>query len=408
MKTVFILFCSLYTLVLAAANALPVIYNDEMEQKIAPAETGKMQEIPSPGTRNDSDTPRGTFAGRLAVNDRIFQWTPSQIRGKVTGGADLIDAILSPDESMLLLAERLGGSNAPNSTRLIMVNLRNGKVCRSIKLAEERITKILFIPGSDRLIAIRSAQPEFNKADALIVINLKSGRIIRHSKPQEDAITSLASDGEKVWFTVKNQPEFRELSLDDLKADPVKIRTKTRDAKVAITQNQSNLIVYGNDFLEQFRVSSEQKPTLEKSISIPGNFLPSAVEMLSQDGSILLLSEPGKKAVLFQNGEMQTLAEKTDGNTAVFSKEKIIVLGIHKNNALLKFTLPSTAPDGKAVIPGKLKPLCKNSTWKLLPLTGDGIQAILIDHRANIMRLEITKRRWKKHAVLTIDKTGLR
>ena len=75
---------------------------------------------------------------------------------------------------------------------------------------------------------------------------------------------------------------------------------------------------------------------------------------------------------------------------------------------LLKFTLPSTMPEGKPVVPGKLKPLSRNTTWKLLPLTGNGIQAILIDHRANVMRLEITKRRWKKHAVLTIDKTGFR
>ena len=407
MKTIFILFCGMLTLVLAG-NTLPVIYSDIEETKIAPAETGKLQKIPSPGTRNDSDTPRGTVAGRLAVNGTIFNWTPSQIKGKITGGADLIDAILSQDESMLVIAERIGGSNAPNSTRLIMVNLRNGRICRSLTLKEERITKILFVPGSDRLIAVRSAQSEFNKQHALLVINLKSGRIVQQSGAQEEAVTSLASDGEKIWFTVKKQQEIRELPLDNLKAEPLKIRTRTKDENVAITPDHQRLIVYGKENVELFRISAEQKPALEKTFDLPGDFSPSEIEIFSADGLALLLLEPGKKAVLFQNGEVRTLAEKIDGNRALYNKEKLLLLGVQKNNALLKFTLPSTMPEGKPVVPGKLKPLSRNTTWKLLPLTGNGIQAILIDHRANVMRLEITKRRWKKHAVLTIDKTGFR
>jgi hypothetical protein len=84
-----------------------------------------------------------------------------------------------------------------------------------------------------------------------------------------------------------------------------------------------------------------------------------------------------------------------------------LLYGLLKNNAVGRVTLPDTEVEGRPVIPSKLKPINRNSTWKIFALTGTPQKALLIDIRGNVTLLEITKRRWKKIPVLTVDRTGM-
>ena len=85
------------------------LYNEEESLPEVEA-TGSLLAIDAPGRDNAADTPAERSAAKVAVPDKLFEWTPSPDPGRVTGGADLIDALLSADQSLLILIEKVGGT----------------------------------------------------------------------------------------------------------------------------------------------------------------------------------------------------------------------------------------------------------------------------------------------------------
>jgi len=404
MKRNFLLLSAVFFFSLQAGPAVPVIRMEQTDERPKVAETGKLTEFDSSGK---SSAPRGSAAGRLA-DGKDFQWQPSQLAGRATGGADLPEILLSADESLLVMIERIGGEDKPNSTRLILVSLRDKKIIRAVTLKERRITAAAFIPGTDTLIAAESAQPEFGRSHALVKIDLKRGKVSAPSRPENDAVTSLCTDGEKVWYTVKSITMIRELRLDALSAEPASVRTQAPDPRIAISPDGNRLAAFGRGVCEIFKTAAEGPAALQQSFRTEGNFSPTQILILDDSASSLVLFEPAGQAILYLNGNPKTLTEKCGPVAAFFKEENMLLLGLLKNDAIAKIPLPGGEPEGKPVVPGKLKPASRNGNLKLLALSGTPARAVLVDSRANVMLLEITKRRWRKFPVLTVDKTGFR
>ena len=97
MKHRFLLFVMLFSGLLAASADAQFYYSENTDDRPKVEQTGSFTESSSPGVKNNSGVPRGSSAGRLAVNDMSFSWKPSQISTKATGGADLVAASLSDD-----------------------------------------------------------------------------------------------------------------------------------------------------------------------------------------------------------------------------------------------------------------------------------------------------------------------
>ena len=408
MKHRFLLPVLLFSCLFCVSAETTVYYSENEDTRPKVEQTGTFSSLPSPGAKNNSGVPRGSTAGRLAVNNMAFVWKPSAITTKATGGADLISACLSDDETVLLIAERIGGSNKPNSTRLILVNIRNNKIIRSVLLNEKRISDVMFIPGSDKVLASSAAQKEFNSSDSLLVINLKRNKIIKESAPAGGKITSFSTDGTKAWYTVEGTSFISEISLDEIKAKPETIRSLVDLPRLALAPDNTTLIVYGKNKLEKYRVSQEKRPALLQCIDSPPRFSPTQVLIADDSGNCILLVEPDRKAVLYRETLPTELSEKPAGFQALFRKENLLLYGMLKNNAIARITLPATDIEGRPVVPAKLKPVNRNATWKLFTLSGSPQKAVLIDIRGNITLIEITKRRWKKSPVLTVDKTGMK
>ena len=404
MKRIFLLLSTVFFYSLQAGPALPAIRMEQTDERPKVAETGKLTEFESSG-KNSS--PRGSAAGRLAAG-KDFQWQPSQIEGRATGGADIRELLLSADESLLVMMERIGGENKPNSTRFILVSLRDKKIIRAVTLKERRITAAAFIPGTDTLVAAESAQPEFGRDTALVKIDLKRGKISAASRPEKDAVTSLCTDGEKVWYTVKNSTMIRELRLDGFSAEPGSVRTRAAAPGIALSPDGSRLVAFGRGVCEIFKTSPDSPAALQQSFETAGNFSPAQVLVLDDSASSIVLLEPAGQAVLYLGGSPKTLTEKCAPVAAFFKEENMLLLGLLKNDAIIKIPLPGAEPEGKPVVPGKLKPASRNGNLKLLALSGTPARAVLVDSRANVMLLEITKRRWKKTPILTVNKTGFR
>ena len=405
MKRKILLFAALFQFILAAGPAIPVIRMEQTEERPQVAETGKITEFSAETT--DVTAPGGTAVGRLAAGKK-YQWQPSQLAGRATGGADLADIILSPDESLLVMVERIGGENKPNSTRFILTSLHDKKIVRAVTVRERRISHIAFIPGSDRFIASENAQSEFDRKNGLVTIDIKEGKILDTSRPEESSVTSLWTNGKKVWYTVEKSGFIRELALDKLDAEPEKIRTQVPEARIIPSPDGRMLISFGKEKCERFKIDADGPATLYQACDTEKDFSPVQAVSLNDDGSNVLLLEPAGRAILSLNGSSKTLTEKADAVAAFFKKENILLLGLLKNDAIVKIPLPAAEPEGKPVTPGKLKPASRNGNLKLLALSGSPVRAVLVDTRANVMMLEITKRRWKKTPILTVDKTGFR
>ena len=405
MKHRFLLLVMLFSGLLAASSNSQLYYSENTDDRPKIEQTGSFSGSPSPGVKNNSGVPRGSSAGRLAVNDMSFSWKPSQISTKATGGADLISASLSDDETVLLIAERIGGTNKPNSTRLVLLNVRNNKIIRGMLLKERRISNAAFIPGSDKVLAVQQAQTEFNMPDALLVIDLKRNKITSHPAP--GSIVSCCTDGEKAWYTVKENTFIYEAALDEMKEKPVLIRSLVTEPRLVLAPDNATVIVYGQNKLEKYKASSDKKLSLIQTFDTVGRFSPTQALVADDSGSLVLLVEPDKRAILYRDTIPAEFSAKPAGFQALFRKDNVLLYGLLKNNAIGVITLPDTEVEGRPVIPSKLKPINRNSTWKIFALTGTPQKALLIDIRGNVTMLEITKRRWKKIPVLTVDRTGM-
>ena len=175
-----------------------------------------------------------------------------------------------------------------------------------------------------------------------------------------------------------------------------------------VAPDNATVIVYGQNKLEKYKASSDKKLSLIQTFDTVGRFSPTQALVADDSGSLVLLVEPDKRAILYRNTVPAEFSAKPAGFQALFRKENVLLYGLLKNNAIGRVTLPDTEVEGRPVIPTKLKPINRNNTWKIFALTGTPQKALLIDIRGNVTMLEITKRRWKKIPVLTVDRTGMK
>ena len=94
-------------LLFGAADVPPIPFEEETERP-AVAETGRLLELKDPAADNRGNTPPGALASLVARPGVVYDWAPSPDRSRITGGADLVDAFLSTDETLLVVLEKRG------------------------------------------------------------------------------------------------------------------------------------------------------------------------------------------------------------------------------------------------------------------------------------------------------------
>lgn len=391
----------------AENSGAPLIYVDEEIERPAVTETGSVVTISAPGGDSVAGTPAGMAAARLAAHDRIFQWTPSPAR-RATGGADLVGAALSPDESLLVLAERVGGEGELNSTRLILINLLNGKIANILEIRERRLGEIIFPPGGDAVVAIQYAQPEFDHPAGLVLIDLRSGGIRSESAPMPEAPRSLSSNGESVWYTLPGEDEyFFELKLSNLAGEALSRRTRATVPRLLLDGGGRDLVVYGRGRCEYYRLEANGA-TYDGGIALPEEFSPewAAVTTLP-GGRNIVFGEADGPAFLIGGGGALRIADKSGVQSCCLPSDGTLLLAIEARDALVPYALPNTAP-GREIIPGRIKPVNRNRIWRLIPRSGAEDNLVLVDIRGNVFTLTVDERRPKKNPVLIVDRTGIK
>jgi len=356
--------------------------------------TGELIAIDMPGKDNAADTPPGMAGSVLVQNGKLFKWKPSPVAGRASGGADLLDAAVSPDESMLIVAERIGGAKAPNSTRLIYFNLVNSNIVNSFTVDEQLLRKIVFAGNSNyQLLAV-------SERNTLVLIDLKNGKVIAESTEFEQPVKTVVSDGKLVWVSLEAGNYFYQLNLDKL-GDVKKIRTLAGGGILLLNDTKNTLVSVNGKRVEFYAVVDGALELQNKSLNIANlEIEPDQGFLLNENSQILLLVQKDKKAFMLLKDAPMEILDRFAGGAAYRPSDNMLFLNSVANESIHLFSkLPAETKAQLVVAPGKLKPFNKNETLFLFALNAKTPELISVDHKGNVWKFKILPRKWEKTAV---------
>lgn len=123
-----------------------------------------------------SKLPPDSLAEKLtdANAETVSVWRPA-FNSQGFRGARLDAFAVSPDGSVLAIAERTGTFNGPNGTRIVLVNTSDWQVIR-VFTAGRMLKKLAFVPGSTTLAAIAFPQAALKQDFGLVTLDLAAGK----------------------------------------------------------------------------------------------------------------------------------------------------------------------------------------------------------------------------------------
>ena len=126
--------------------------------------------------RITSELPAGSLAEQLtdAKAETVTVWRPA-FANQGFRGARLDAFAVSPDGSVLAIAERTGTYNGPNGTRIILIDTSNWQVIR-VFTTERMLKKLAFVPGSATLVAFAFPRQMLTEDFGLAFLDLADGR----------------------------------------------------------------------------------------------------------------------------------------------------------------------------------------------------------------------------------------
>ena len=126
--------------------------------------------------RITSKLPSESLAGSLsdANAETVLTWRPA-FSSQGFRGARLDAFAVSPDGSVLAIAERTGTINGPNGTRIVLVNTSNWQVIR-VFTTDRVLKKLAFVPETETLAAVAFQQIARKQDFGLAFLDLADGK----------------------------------------------------------------------------------------------------------------------------------------------------------------------------------------------------------------------------------------
>ena len=402
----FFLLLSMICCTAAFCTGIPKIHYDLQDDSAMVEPTGVWEKVASPGVQNNVSTPHGMLAYSISENNILFNWKPSSDTSRLSGQADIVGALLTLDESLLVIAEQVGGTGRPNSTRLVFVNVINNKICGGMMLDKRRVKKIITIPGmSNKILAVQEAQSVFQNRNALLVIDLKRKRITQAGPGFDQPINSVCTDGTSAWVSFENNNSFAEIDLEDPDKKPRYCDAKKPVLSLVYNPNSRNIIAIGSGICEFFSINRHAL-FLEKSLMLPDNFttvwelglpnLPNGVLVQNKDG----------KGLVVTSGGVVPIAARLEPYGCMLS-DRTLLAGTADRSRIDNITLPDCAVS-RYFAPSSLRPFSRNKTIFIFPRTTSPQEIIILDERGNVFKLALSGRRGRKTVLLLTDRTGVR
>lgn len=379
---------------------------EEERPKVAP--TGEFSSMPMPAGKKKSSGKSGSLAAKLSSANESFIWRPSKLSSSAIGTADLTGAALSPDGSLVVISERIGGEDKPNSTRLLFFNVHEGRLSGGFEIPELLLTDIRFTGKNDgEILAVRHKFDPFQAKDGIVKIDLKSRRIIDSFDSPKGAVTSFSITDEQLLFTIKNSSDIYFTALRDFSSGRKKMQTRISEPLVDSTSGI--IAAFDKRNLELFRSRDGVFHPEYELIKVPENFTPyKSIIIDSKTPAICFIGPPEEPLWYFRGRTFRQLKERCGGFLSYDHNTGLLYAGLAANARIALFQMPEAAESSKPAAPNRLKPSNRNGTYALLSVPSLKKQQIQIDNRGNVFILDMRKKRWKKSVIHIADRAGFR
>ncbi len=260
--------------------------------------------------------PAGSFAAALEPKNsgKIIRWSP-QWQTDLAGGVRLPAAAISPDRSMIVIAETLGEKQGPFGTRLVFMDTHSWTITAVHHLWKKDIRSIAIAPDHTLVLAARG-QEAFKSQDELILLDPWSGTEKRSLSlpglrkvfidPAGKIFAVFGPDSENA----KKVLVFASL-LKNEDAQSKEIQSANRAPAVAFSADGKWVYLAGDRSVEVLKDSDLR---IMESFPLPEGFV-TADLLAMPDGTILAAPEKTlqRPAVAVRQGIVKPFGEKSRG-----------------------------------------------------------------------------------------------
>ena len=290
--------------------------------------------------------PEKSFAAKLApLNDgKIIRWSPFWM-SESAKGVRLPAAALSPDKSIIILAETLGGLNGPFGTRLVFLDTHTWTITAVHHLMNKDVRFIAIAPD-DTPVLVARGQKVFKTVDELIRLDAWTGRekqvipmpglrkVYINSRGRLFAVFDPGSENAKKVLV------FDQL-LRNGRLDSKEILTENRNPVIGFLAHNQRILLAGDKTLDQLK-ESDLKPL--DSIPLPEGFAAASM-LVMQDGTAILAPETDlqRPAIALTADGTREFGEKSRGMLLASRKnpDKMFISVMNRKGRIVQFAVTS-------------------------------------------------------------------
>ena len=363
--------------------------------------------------QNIANTPAGSSAAKCASKTERIEWQPKWVYSGV-GGVRLPHAALSSDQSLLAIIETSKGSNEEFSSSIILLNTYNNRIVRVIDLPHRKASRLIFLPGMEKIAVACNIQKKTKQPSTLLLINCVEGEITGMNDYFRGDVKKLAvsRDGANVFALTDNPSELLMIKQDEWNNEAIKLKTAGKLIS-CIAVNKGNVLLASTK--GELRIHDAVTGQYFNRISLPADFKPDMIITSEAIDDIALL-ELGGKAYALSGKRYKKFFDQVYRTGAYIGSNKTFVT-LNRSENLIFFTLPNYDFDNKSVNAGRIRPKTLGSisqVWSLKPLetkskkrrrsSNQLARLLIIDSQGNIYYLYKVARKWKKDRIIEAKK----
>ncbi len=259
--------------------------------------------------------PAGSFAAALEpINiGKVIRWSP-QWHSEIASGVRLPAVAISPDRTVIIIAETLGEAQGPFGTRLVFLDTCSWTITAVHHLWKKDVRFIAAAPDHTLVLAARG-QEAFKSSDELILLDPRNGREKQvlplpgvrrvYIDPDGRLFAVFARESEK-----SNRIEIYESFLKNGSREMKELKSSNHSPVLAFSRDGSQFAAAGDHSVELFRVSDLR---LLESTPLPEGF--TTADLLIAGNTVIAAPESRlqRPAVAFRSSWHQEFGENSYG-----------------------------------------------------------------------------------------------
>ena len=349
---------------------------------------------------------KGSFAEKLAPlnNGKIIRWSPQWHSGSIDG-VRLPAVAISPDRSIIIIAETLGEQQGPFGTRLVFLDTTSWTITAVHHLWKHDV-RFIAIPPNHIPVLVARGQEAFKSQDEILLLDPWSGKI-KKALPLPDVRRVYISKDNRLFAVFDRESEkAKEIAvygslLSDQENREVKIlKTGSSSPVVAFSADGKLFGAAGDKALVIFKLSDFK---IQTEIPLPADFITGDL-LLMPDGSAIAAPESRlqRPAAMMRDGWVQEFGEKSRGMLFPSQKQSDKLFGhVLNRRGRISVTALSSLKEQQGVDPEEGRPRTVGDPRAVFPLPGNKAFAVMDEKGCfYLLYLDPSGKRWRKEILI--------